>query len=62
MKLKLTRKRWIGIGIAIFLAAFGTALAITFHQVSREIPTTLTVSGVVVLPVATWRCGMTKRR
>ena len=47
----MTRRRWIGLilGIGVFLAAFGIALAVTFFQVSREIPTTVTVSPVSVL-------------
>ena len=41
--MKLTKKRWIGLGagVAIFLAAFGIALAITFVQVSQTKPGTL---------------------
>jgi hypothetical protein len=49
---KLNRKQWyllaVVMGAAAFLAAFGIALAATV-QVSRQVPSTLTVIGVEVL-------------
>ena len=47
----MSRRRWTGIiaGVAIFLAAFGAALAVTVFQVSREIESEIVLSGVEVL-------------
>ena len=58
--MKLTRKRWIGlgIGITIFLVAFGIALAATLIQVSQVKPANLKVTSSVVLSgnnMALWR-------
>ena len=40
--MKMTRHRWLAIGIAVFLVAFGVALAVTIrYQVSRQVPTDL---------------------
>ena len=48
----MTKSRWIGLilAVTIFLAAFGISLALTVFQVSREIPVTVTVADVMVLP------------
>ena len=51
--MKITRQKWIGLilGISMFLAAFGVALAATVVlQVSREVDSTLTFRDVEVLP------------
>ena len=43
--MKMIKRRWIGLifGITVFLAAFGSALAVTVFQVSREVPSTLSM-------------------
>ena len=48
--MNMTRNRWVGLvlGVAVFLAAFGVALAITV-QVSQEIPSTLSVKSAVII-------------
>ena len=45
----MTKNRWIGliIGVAVFLAAFGAALAVTALQVSREIPSMLLTAQIL---------------
>ena len=50
--MKLTKKQWIGIGVgsAIFLMAFGLALAQQLFQVSRTVPADLEVFDTTVLP------------
>ncbi len=47
----MTKHRWVGLslGIAIFLTAFGAALAVTIIQVSREVPSTLRLGAAVVI-------------
>ena len=47
----MTKHRWVGLslGIAIFLTAFGVALAVTIIQVSREVPSTLRLGAAVVI-------------
>ena len=47
--MKITKHRWtgLGVGIAVFLAAFGVALAAVVVQVSREVPSTLTMAQVL---------------
>ena len=49
--MKMTKHRWIGlsVGIAVFLAAFGAALAATFFQASRQVDSALTFRAVEVL-------------
>ena len=49
--MKMTKNRWIGliVGVAVFLAAFGAALAVTVFQVSREVPSTLKLGSAVVI-------------
>ena len=49
--MKMTKNRWIGliIGVAVFLSAFGAALAVTVFQVSREVPSTLKLGSAVVI-------------
>ena len=49
--MRFTRKHWISlaVGITILLAAFGVALAVTIVQVSREVPSTLSLSSAVVI-------------
>lgn len=49
MKLKRNRLA-IGIAAAIFLVAFGLALAQELFQVSREVPAELAVFDTMVLP------------
>ena len=46
-----TRKRWLGLilGVALFVAAVGAALAVTVFQVSREVDAELVLSAVEVL-------------
>ena len=45
----MTKQRWAGItiGIGIFLAAFGVAMAVTVFQVTREVPSTLVSAQVL---------------
>ena len=47
--MKMTKQKWIGVAlaVAIFLAAFGVALATVLVQVSRGVPTTLTTAQVL---------------
>ena len=49
--MRMTKHRWIGliVGITVFMTAFGAALAATFFQVSREVPSKLTLGSAVVI-------------
>ena len=49
--MKMTKHRWIGLmlGVTIFLAAFGVALAVTVFQTSKEVPSVLTLGSAVVI-------------
>ena len=49
--MKMTKNRWVGVilGVSVFLAAFGVALALTVFQVSREVPSALRLGSAVVI-------------
>ena len=53
----MTKQRWLGIGlgVTVFLIAFGLALAQQLFQVSREVPADLEVFETAVLPDAQLR-------
>ena len=48
--MNLAKHRWMALilGVAVFLGAFGIALAATFFQVSREVPSTVVPAQVLV--------------
>ena len=47
----MRKRRWIGLGLGImvFLGAFGAALAFTIFQASQEVPSTLKLRSAVVI-------------
>ena len=48
---QMTTQRWIGaiVGIAVFIAAFGVALAVTWYQGSQDVPAAVSVHSTVVI-------------
>ena len=48
---QMTTQRWIGaiVGIAVFIAAFGVALAVTWYQGNQDVPAAVSVHSTVVI-------------